>query len=143
MNDFKSNAYCASMANGWNNHFNFSPVRFFVLYFTSDYIMIHYPCCFLKSVIIQCRRLCVNSWTTCSSFEKISLKWKNKISGQISHSDQWSYIKIETLQGKNPIKIPNAIFEVVVIINSLLEENWHKSCKEIAHDVNSSFSLQS
>jgi hypothetical protein len=31
---------------------------------------------------------------------------------QISHSDQRSYIKIETLQGKNPTEIHNAVHEV-------------------------------
>jgi transposase len=31
---------------------------------------------------------------------------------QISHSDQRSYIKIETLQGKNPTEIHNALHEV-------------------------------
>jgi transposase len=33
-------------------------------------------------------------------------------SGQISHSDQWSYIKIETLWGKTPTEIHNALHEV-------------------------------
>ena len=33
-------------------------------------------------------------------------------SGQISRSDQRSYIKIETLRGKNPTEIHNALYEV-------------------------------
>jgi len=100
--------------------------------------------------------------------------------GQISCSDQQSYIKIETLQGKNPTEIHNALHEVcgnsvvdrsivarwafrfregrvsiqddprserpiiamdntsVVIDSTLLEEDRHKSCEEIAHEANMS-----
>ena len=99
---------------------------------------------------------------------------------QISHSDQRSYIKIETLQGKSPNKIHNALHEVcgdnvvdhstvsrwascfregwvgiqddprsrrpvtatdgksVIIVSTLFEEDQHKSCKEIVHEVNMS-----
>ena len=99
---------------------------------------------------------------------------------QISRIGQRSYIKIETLWGKSPTKIHNALHEVcgdsvvyrstvsrwascfhegrvsiqddprserpvtatdntfMVIVSTLLEENWHKSCEEIVHEVNMS-----
>ena len=41
-----------------------------------------------------------------------ALKWKKKLTSQISRSDHRSYIKIETLREKNPIEILSALHEV-------------------------------
>jgi hypothetical protein len=41
-----------------------------------------------------------------------ALIWKKKLTSQTSCNDQRSYIKIETLQGKNPTEIHNALHEV-------------------------------
>jgi hypothetical protein len=45
---------------------------------------------------------------------------------QVSHSDQLSYIKTETLRGKNPTKIHNAFYEAYgdSVVDRRMESQW-------------------
>jgi hypothetical protein len=47
----------------------------------------------------------------CSAKQSLEMEEETGWS-QISHSDQHSYIKIETLRGKNPTEIHNALHDV-------------------------------
>ena len=48
---------------------------------------------------------------------------------QVSHSDQRSYIKIETLREKNPVKIRNALHEVCrdSVVDRSMVSQWASS----------------